>query len=270
MIKKEKFWRFLQRLTIFDWLVILVVLAGFVFLALFIFKQEKWVKVEVKISKPYWFADKIQKADKQYDSLGRKITEVVDVRTYEWENEIKMIYLTLDLKTEVDKRKKRLKFNHQPLEIGKSIDLELGKIGTQALVTFIEGIPDTRVWEDKIVEVKVAHWSNIFPETLGMFPWRAEAIKIGNQMKDGQEKVIAEVLDKKVKPAEKIVTTADGQVLMRQDPIKKDVILTVKLKTFKQGGVSYYLDDFKVKIGNVILLALPNIDISPEITKILK
>jgi len=271
--------RFLRRLTVFDWLTILVVLAGLTFLALFIFKEEKWIKVEVKISRPewwwnakpppYWLADTIQKGDKQHDSLGKKVAEVLDIKSYEWGEERKMTYLILNLKVEVEKRKKILKFNHRSLEIGKSIDLELSKTGMQALVTFIEGIPDTRIWEDKIVEVKVAHWSNIFPETLGLFPWRAEAIKVGDQMKDSQGRVIAEVLSKKAAPAEKIVTTADGHVFVRQDPLKKDVTLMIKLKTFRQNGIDYYLHDIKLKVGSQILLALPEIDIWPEVTKIL-
>lgn len=272
--------KFLRRLTVFDWLVVFVILLGLIFLALFIFKEERWIKVEVRVAPgewwwgsekpPYWLTDMIKKGDEQYDSLGRKTAEILDIKSYEWGGERKIVYLTLNLRAEVDKRRKKLKFNHQPLEIGGPIDLELERVGVQGLVTFIEGVPDTRVWEEKIVEARVTHWSEIFPETLGMFPWRAEAIKIGDEMKDTQGRVVAEVLDKKVKPAEKIVVTEGGGVFIRQDPIKKDVILTIKLKTVKQEGVNYYLDNLKVKVGTTVLLALPEIDIWPEITKIIE
>lgn len=274
--------KFLRRLTVLDWLVILVILAGLVFLAIFIFKEEKWVKVEVKIARPewwwesnpppYWLADQIKKGDEQYDSLGRKVVEVLDVETYEWSGGRKMTYLTLNLKVEVDRRKRRLKFNHRPLEIGKEIDLELGGIGTQGLVAYIEGMPDARVWENKIVEVRLIErqYFEVFPETLGVMPWKAEAIKVGDQMKDTWGRVVAEILGKEVEPAEKIVVVSDGRILLRRDPIKKDVTLVVKLKTFRQEGVNYFLYDLKVKVGSSILLALPEIDIWPEVIKIIE
>lgn len=272
--------KFLRRLTVFDWLAISVVFLGLIFLGQFIFKKEKWVKIEVKVSRPelwgetlpppYWLADRIKKGDEQYDSLGRKVAEVLDVRTYEWTRGKKIVYLSLNLRVEVDKRKRTLKFNQRPLEIGEEIDLELGEVGVQGLVTFVEGVPDTRVWEEKIVEVRIIEWFEVFPETLGTLPWRAEAIKVGDQVKDVQGGVAAEVLDKRVRPAEKIVKTADGRVFVRQDPIKKDVSLVLKLKTVKQAGVNYFLDEFKVKVGSTILLSLPEIDIWPEITRIIK
>lgn len=276
----KKFRQFLKRLTIFDYLTILVVITSLIFLDFFIFKKEKWIKVEVRVTRPewwwksknppYWLVDQIKKGSAQYDTLGRKVAEVLEVRNYELGGNRKVVYLTLDVKVEVDKRKKKLKFEHRPLEIGKPVELEFGTIGFQGLVTFIEGIPDLRNWEDKIVEARVLAVSNIFPETLGVLPWKAEAIKVGDQMKDSQGRVIAKILAKKVLPAEKIVTTSDGRVLMRQDPVKKDVILKVKLKTFKQENINYYLDDIKVKVGSAIFLALPEIDILPEITKILE
>jgi len=237
----KKFLRFWPRLTVFDWLVVLVVVFSLVFLGLFIFKKEKWVRVEVKIAPeqwwwegkepPYWLVDRIKKGDEQYDSLGRKIAEVLDTKVYEFAGGRKMAWVTLNLKAEVDNRRKKLNFNHRPLEIGKPVDLEIGKVGVEGLVSFIEGAEDKRLWEEKIVEARVTLSTNVFPETLGIFPWRAEAIKVGDEMKDIQGRVVAKVLEKRVAPAEKIVTTADGRVFVSQDPIKKDVILVVRLKT---------------------------------------
>lgn len=279
MEKIRKVINLAKKLSIFDWLTLVIVIIGIVFVSFFIFKQEKWVRVEVKISPeqwwmesrypPYWLVDYIKKGAKQYDSLGKNIAEVTGVKTYEWKDNRKIVYLTLNLKVEVNKRQKKISFNHKPLEIGQSIDLSFEMLGIQGLVTFIEGVSDLRIWEEKIVEARATQWSDIFPETMGILPWRADAINVGDQMKDSQGKVVAEVLAKNVKPAEKITTTSDGRTLLSYDPLKKDVFLTLKIKTFKQEDISYYLDDFKVKIGQSILLALPNIDIMPEITKII-
>jgi hypothetical protein len=269
-----------KRLTIFDYISIALAAGVIVILGLFFFRRLEWVEVEVKVAPadffwsekqpPYWLANNLSVGDSELDSLGRKVVEVTEVRVFEREEDKKVIYLRLKLRAVKDSRKKQYRFKSKPLAIGESVELQLSNIFLNGLVIYIEGVPDTRVWEEKVVEAKVAHWSEIFPETLGMLPWRAEAIKIGDEMGDTQGRVVAEVLDKKVKPAEKVVVTDDGRVLLRRDPIKKDVTLTVKLKTFKQEGVNYFLDDIKVKVGSPFLLALPEIDIWPEITKIIE
>ncbi len=89
-------------------------------------------------------------------------------------------------------------------------------------------------------------------------------------MKDTRGRAIAEVIDKKVKAADKVVVSSDGRVFVRSDPLKKDVILTLKLQTVKHEGVNYFLDDIKIKVGHFIYLALPEIDIWPEITRIIE
>ena len=276
--KIKIFLRFLRRLTVFDWLIAFVVLAGLIFLSLFVFKQEKWLRVEVKITQPewwwesnpppYWLAEGIRKGDKQYDSLGKVTAEVLDVKS--WGTERKITYLTLTLRTEVDNRQRKLKFEHRPLEVGRQISLDLENIGFEGVVTFVEGTPDDRVWEDKVVEVRLLNYSDVFPETLGVMPWVVEAVNIGDEMRDTQDTIVAEVLDKQVKPAEKIVQTSDGRVLVKDDPIKKDLFLTLRLKTFKQSGVNYFLGDISVKTGSDIFLSLPGIDIWPTITKIIE
>lgn len=275
----------IKNLTIFDYISLGLVLGFMVVLGLFLSREVELIEVEMRVESddifwqkerpPYWLGNSVNVGDYELDGLGRKAVEVTDLRVYEGVrsgglSEEKYIYLTLKVRAVKDSRKNQYLFKSKPLAVGSSIELRLSKVLITGLVTYVEGMPDTRVWEDKIVEARTAHWSEIFPDTLGLLPWRAEAIKVGDQMKDTRGRAVAEVLDRKIKPAEKIVVTADGRVLLRQDPLKKDVILTIKLKTYKQNGVNYYLDDLKVKVGSAVLLALPEIDIWPEITKIIE
>lgn len=269
----------LRRLSVFDWLAVLAISSTVVFLALFILKEERWVKVEVKIAPkewwrdnqrpPYWLSSVPRKGDKQYDIFGRKVAEVLDVRNYEGVGGRNSTYLYLNLKVEIDKRKRQYKFNHLPAEVGSQIDLQLGGAEMPGLVTHIEGMPDTRTWEEKTVEARLVDNNGVFPETLGVQPWVADEVKSGDKMKDTQGRVIAEVLEKRVSQAEKIITTADGRVFVSQDPIKKDVTLVLRLMTYKAGGVNYFLDDIKVKVNQGLFLSLPSIDLFPIITKTL-
>lgn len=276
--------RFLKKtgkhLTIFDYISIALAAGVIVILGLFFFRKLEWVEVEVRVAPadffwsekkpPYWLANNISVGDFELDSLGRKVAEVLEIRVFERGEDKKAVYLKVKLRAVKNRRKNQYLFKSKPLGIGSSIELRLSRVFLTSLVTFIEGVPDTRVWEEKIVRVRWMIRSDVFPETLGVMPWKAEAVKVGDQMRDTQGRVVAEVLEKRVRPAEKIVITANGRVFVRLDPIKKDVTLMVKLKTFKQQGVDYFLDDFKVKVGSSIFLSLPEIDISPEITNIIE
>ncbi|PJE67793.1 hypothetical protein COU95_00395 [Candidatus Shapirobacteria bacterium CG10_big_fil_rev_8_21_14_0_10_40_9] len=281
---KEKVLKFfkktLSHLTLFDWIAVSLVAVIIVVLGIYFLRRWEWVEAEVKISPPdyfwteknppFWLADSLRVGDGEIDSFGRKTAEITDIKAFEVPQNKKSIYLKMRLRAVKDRNKGTYQFKSKQLAVGSPIELRFPRIFLTGVVTFVSGIPDTRFWEDKIVEARLLTWTDVFPETLGVQPWIAEAVKVGDQMKDTQERVVAEVLAKKVAPAEKIVTTDDGRVFVTQDPLKKDVILTLKLKTFKQKGVNYFLDDFKVKVDSDIILALPQIDLYPRITKIVK
>lgn len=267
-MKKMK--KLFKRLTVFDWLIIFVLLAGFVFLSSFVFKEEKWLKVEVKVGpeqwwwdskpSPYWLADSIKAGDAQFDGLGRKIAEVLETEIYEWGGTRKDVYLSLDLKVGYDKKRKIYRFNQQTVGIGKPLSLGMGRIGFQGLVVSAEGMKADKKETVKIVEA----------ELMSVYPWIAEAITIGTQMKDNQGKLKAEVLDKRVELADITVTTDRGEVLARKDPLKRDVLLTLKLVVEESFGLYYFREGQVVKIGNLLWIKFPQVDVNEaSITKVL-
>lgn len=275
----------LAHLTLFDWITVGIIGLVIVALGIYFLRNWEWVEVEVKVAPPdlfwtdrdapFWLANNLQKGDKEVDSFGRKVAEITDIKAYDipvqyptTENNKKSLYLKMKLMAVKDSRKGTYQFKSKQLAIGSPVELRFPKVFLTGIVTFVRGIPDTRIWEDKIVEARLLTISDVFPETLGVQPWIAEMVNVGDKMKDTRGRVVAEVLDKRVTPAEKIVTTADGRVFVNQDPLKRDVFLTLKLKTFKQNDINYFLDDFKVKVDSDIILSLPQIDLFPRVTKI--
>lgn len=263
--------KWLKKLTIFDWLIVFFILASLIFLSSFIFKKEKWLKVEVRIGPeqwwwdykpaPYWVADSIKKGDAQFDSLGRKVAEVLETQIYEWGSTRKDVYLLLHLKVDYNKKKKIYQFNYQPVKIGKPLNLELGGVGLQSLVMSIEGFDPEGKKAVKIVEAKLE----------SVYPWVAEEISVNDQMKDSQGKIMAEVLAKKIELADMTVTTDRGDVLARKDPLKRDVFLKLKLSVKESHGIYYFREGEEVKIGLPLWIQLPDVHIENAlITKILE
>lgn len=263
--------RITSRLTFFDYLSLALATGLIITLVLFFQRKVEWLEVEFRSARaPYWAAGKISVGDCELDGLGRKVAEVLSVRQFEggksWETDLR---LKLRLRGVWDRKKKQYLFRSKPLGIGSYLTLNLSQVLIEGYVTNIEGTPDTRFWEDKIVEARLVTLSEVFPETIGVFPWEAEAVKVGDQMKDAQGEIVAEVLEKIVKPAKRIVTSQNGKIFVQSDPVKKDVILKIKLKTTKKGEINYFLEDTKVKIGERFSLHLPAISLYPVITKVL-
>lgn len=273
----EKIKKLIKKLTFFDWMAIAIFLVVILAVLLLLGKKEKWVQIEVRViphpgweeSFPsYWAVGAVKKEDAEYDSLGRRIAKVLTVKNFEGTGKERVIYLQILVRAGYDNRTKKITYNYDPLEIGGAIDLHLGMTRISGLVTYIEGVTDERFWEDKVVETRLIRERDIFPGTQGIDVWLADAIKVGDQMKDSQGTIIAEVVSRRIEPAQAIFTTDSGRVLINEDPTKKDVYLNLRLRTLKQDGVNYYFNDYKVKVGSLIPLFLPQVDLWPVITKI--
>lgn len=260
--------RLRKNIGVFELLIGVVILLVLVLVMVQIRTKEQWVKAEVKIATsswwqayftapPYWLGESIKVGDKEFDPQGKVVAEVLGVRIHELstleyqEPTRKNFYLTLNLRTSKDRRTSKLKFKNQPLEIGGPIELHLTNTYATGLVIFIEGVPDERETKELIVE---GVWRNTDP-------WNAEAIPVGGEMKNGGGKTITEILEKRIELAEKTVETWDGRLVASRDPLKRDIYLKLKLLAKKQGENLYFHEDQKVKIGEVLFIQLPGIDV---------
>lgn len=260
--------KLIRKIGIFEFLIGFLVLLALVFVMIQTRSKEQWVKAEVKISSPswwqayyasppFWLGESIKVGDKEFDPQGKTVTEVLAVQAYELstlqqqEPARKDFYLTLNLRVDKDRRVGKLKFKNQPLEIGSPIELHFMNTYVPGIVTFIEGVSDRKDVREVIVE---GVWLN-------NYPWNAEAIPIGGKMEDGMGNVVAEILGKEIRLAERTVETDWGGLVVSYDPLKRDIYLKVKLKVRESEGNLYFLYDKKVKIGENLFIQLPGIDI---------
>lgn len=267
-----------KKFTLFDYLIIASIIFSIIFLLIFFVRNERWVQVELKISRPeqrwggdsppYWIADSIHKGFAQYDFAGRKIAEIIDIRS--WGSETKETWLVLNLKATVNKNQRILKFLYQSVAVGSNLDLEVNGVKIQGVITRIDGLPDQREKKKRTILFRLVDRNSTFLETLGVQPWKAEAISRGDTMRDTQGNVLAEILEVTVKPAEKTVITASGEVLVREDPRMKDVYIKATISTVISANAEYFLDDWLIKIDNELPLILPKINIYPKIISILE
>jgi hypothetical protein len=281
----KKLDRILKNLNLFDVLVITTILIGIVILAFFLLRRTKYLTVVIKLTNknilnaygnpPTWFAEYFKEGMAAKDSLGRKTAEIKQVYRYDSGTTTKALYLTMSLKADYSWGSGKYSYEGAPLILGAPIKIELQQILIEGLVTYIEGVPDNRVDKEMLVETQLMDYQSVFPETNGLPQFKADAINIGDQVKDSLGNVLITVAAKRVEPAKKIVTTTNGNLLVQSDPLKKDIYLTLKIKVKEINNTvnttEYYIvDDVRIKIGDSIPLHLKNISVYPLVTKIVE
>ncbi len=266
----RKLIKLLKKITPFEFLVGFLLILILIFVMMQTRSKKEWLKTEVKISSsswwqtyytspPFWLGESIKIGDSEFNSQGKKIAEVLDVKIYELapvlnETEAttrKDFYLTLNLQVDRIRLTGKARFKNQPLEIGSPIELHLSNTYVPGLVVNLEGARDKKETVELIID---GIWLNCFP-------WNAEAIPVGSEMKDGMGNVVAKIIEKQVYLADMVVETDDGRVLARKNPLRRDVVIKAKILVKKQGENFYFREDQKVKIGENLFLHLPGVDV---------
>jgi len=271
-----------NKLTLFDKALIIIAILGFAFFAYVFFRKATYISATIKVGEenilyqPWttetgtrtWFSQLFYKGMKEADGLGRTMAEVVSIRSYDTAPSRKIVYLTLKVKAVYNRASNQNIFKGTPLVIGSPIRLYLDKLLVEGLVTDIEGVKDPREKQTLIVEAQIREETPVFPETSGTKEYIADALKVGDEIKDDQGNIIVKILDKRVEDAKKLVTTASGGVLVQRNPLRRDVYLSLEVNAIKIGGRFYLFDDIPLLVGGEIPLNTPIISVLSEVTKI--
>ncbi len=272
----------LKKLKPLDWFFTVVLVSILLFLISTSLNQDKWIKIEFKVinsptyfpnngggDAPFWVADKIRIGDVQFDNFGKKNLEILNIRKWGYQN--KEMWITASVKAKYKAKQKKYTFLYQPLEIGRTIDVTINGSNIHGIVSGIDGISDTRrIFTVTIKARLIDTWSSYSAYTRGVEPWIANAVEKNAEIKDPSGKIIAKILDVDVRPAERVVSTTDGRTNVTEDPLKKDVFLTLQLGVTKQDDTYMFLEDKPIIIGWSIPIYLNNVAIYPIITDILK
>lgn len=277
MLKKVKF--LIKKLTLFDKIVIALVIFGVFIFAYIFFRKSSYITVTLKVGEdniyyPYgtsttpYIAQVFYKGMQEKDGFGRIQAEVLDVSSYMLRSNATTVYLKTKLKTTYSRSNNQHLYKGTPVLIGSQLSLYLTNVSIDALVTNIEGNISDNAKKILLAEAVLLDQNMTFLETAGVFPFISDAIKIGDVQLDSQNSIVIKVLDKVVKPAVKTVTNASGQVFVQQDPIRKDVALKLEIHATEIGGRYYIFDDQPVSIGEAVPICSSMICYYPTITKI--
>ncbi|MGM5482289.1 MAG: DUF4330 domain-containing protein [Nanobdellota archaeon] len=174
---------------------------------------------------------KNEKVLKNYQ--GEKIGEILELKAHPTGGNNFRVNLYAKLKCE--KRKDTLYFQKQPVMLDNNLNIAFSSFKINGKITSLEQ-------EEKDSTKKVIEVINY-----NMKPWQADMISTGDTQKDFKNKVTAEVVEKVMEPAEMVVVSDSGEVYKRENPVNKDVTLTLEVTATKsQEGLFFSGKELKV------------------------
>lgn len=257
-----------KRISWFDGIFIsLIMLVGVAFFLFFLRKPE-YVTIRVKVTDQdvlyqriepkNWYANRFQIGDSELDALGRKITEITGIESFNVDAQSKALYVDLKVRAVYDSRTKLYSARGKSLVFGTPMRINLSTVTFDGFVTEYPNSVFFKEMSEKKVVVNLLARS--------VEPALASSIKKGDKVFDSNQTLLAEIIDISVSPAERVTQTASGELLLRYDPLYKDVIFKTKLRSKKYQNELYIFDNLPLKVGEIVPLNFSQTSIFPMIT----
>lgn len=269
--------KLLRKISVFDF--VLLCIGAFLFFGFFFFfyRKAEHVNIRVKVTDQdvlyaktqptTWYANRFEVGDVEKDTLGRVISEIVGVERFNVTSNLKAVYLDLKVRATYDTRTKLYSARGKPLVFGTPVRFNFSTITFDGIVTEFpnsEYQKNLRVENMKVVVLQRGIW----PDRGSVEPTTIQSVKKGDKIYNSRGEILAEVLDVKIRQAERTVETDRGELLLRYDPIYKDGIYTLNIRARVFNDEPFVFDNIAVKLGEVLPLNFPDLSLFPIIVEI--
>lgn len=197
------------------------------------FQRQDWN--ESSFPPEYWEVKKLNSGDVGYNSVGKQVIEIQEVEKNIWGGgERLFVEMAVKIDAIYNTTTKTYVYDGNPLLVGEKLTLKFNNTSFSGIISNVYSSKEQRFadYRQASAEIKV-YYRNYEP-------WHAEAIK-NFTVTDNKGEVILKTRDIKITSAEKVVVTDRGDVLLRRDPIKKDLTVTFELpKILCSNKTCYY------------------------------
>jgi len=249
------------QLKTFDIIVIFI----FVFLAvsafLVLFRKQSEINVVVKVNEesmayqiggvPNWFVQFLHVGMKEVDVFGKPMAEVKEIKTYYAADQRSVAYLVVSLKAVYSISNRQYTYKGKNILVGSTIQLPLDNLLINGLIIDIDGSIKTNLKKIS-AEAKIRTIDSAFPQTEGVPPYIADSVQQGDIMKDSLGRPAIKIVKKTVEDAKMTVVTANGEVILQRQPLRKDVSLDLEIWGEKIGDRYFLFGDtnFPIIVSN--------------------
>ncbi len=271
----------IKKIKFFDWLLVVFSISFIVMFSFIFFRKSSYITATISVGEDSivyssintsipktWFGNLFYKGQTEKDGLGNIQAEVLNVYSYDISANQKRVYINIKLKSVYNRATNSNTYKGVPVLVGSTIKLNLDKVYTEGLITEVQEYPTSSKNEAIKVEAQIREEDPTYPGTAGTKSYVADALNTGDAILDNNGKILIKIIDKKVMPAKITVTTSDGRAVATEDPLKKDVLLTLEILAEKQNNRYYFLHNIPILIDEKIPLNTKTISLFPIVTKI--
>lgn len=185
------------------------------------YKRQEWN--DISLPPEYWEVNSLNIGDIGYNSLGKKVISIENIEKNIWGGGQRMyIEMTVKLDAIYNSATHTYVFDGNPLLIGKNFTVQVDQSEFTGIISNIYKDKKDRYKKYKKADAIITvHYRDYDP-------WHAEALR-NFTVKNSNGDTILKTKELTIKPAEKVVVTDNGTVLLKNDPIKKDMIATFEL-----------------------------------------
>lgn len=246
-----------SKLNYFDLLFILLL---FIVFSFFIYnrlqRKTTWINVRIAVENSdwwykglppnYWYAKDLDVGDSVIDSFGNKAVEIVGINNYDSGGPYRDIYVDLKIRTDYDKKKDQHLYEFKPLVVGSSLLFNFPKSQLRGVVIGVDEQNEEYFYKTIKVEKKY------------VLPSLVEQIQVGDIASDAQDNEVAEVLGVNSGISSYYeFSDQRGKKIKVYDPNFRDIEVTLRIKSFNEFGIDYYINKAALKIGNSIWFQFP-------------
>ena len=272
----------LRKVPILDWMLILIALCS-IFVVYLSFRREvRYITVTFKVTDesymnsykvvPNEFADNIVKNDTIKDGLGRVAAEIEDTHKYNTDPYNKVVYVDIKLKALYDPRADQYSYYGRPLVSGVSHKFTFSKSEFNGIVVDIPSRHKTGevIYSESVVKARIYDNSRNYSDIYGVQEYITKTLFKGKKATDNNGDVVAQIEDLTIMPAKRTIIRMDGETVIADDPLLKDVYLTIRLKTRLSNNTKYMFNFVPLEVGVILPLNFGDVNIWTTITEIVQ
>lgn len=274
-----------KSIKVFDWVLIAFGLTAIIVFLIIFFRKSTYITVTVDVGQndiaydvytpqwtgnsgiADWYSSAFYKGEAEVDGLGREQAVVLNVFRYDKGPDRSSVYLTLKLNAVYNKASNSYTYKGVPVLVGSNIKLNLGRVYADGYITNVDGFPNNENKKTLILETQIREENSTYTESSGTKAYIADAINIGDVVKDNSGQAVITVIGKNVRPSLTTVSTANGQIVEAFNPDRKDVFLTLQVDAQKINNRYYLMNDIPILIDQPIPINTQTVSVFPVVTK---
>ena len=262
-----------KRIGLFELLVLIVVIALGMFAQSFLFSKGDTVYVRMRVvDRDIQYIDegmplarvanKYEKGLVSKDGLGRVTAEVMNIEGFDRKynsdtfTEKEDIYIVLKLRASYSQRSEGYKYQGMTIATGEWLNVNFGELTAHGFIVDVSREDFGEKRELLTVDTLYQSGNDANGDTDQYY---AEAIAVGDKVRDAGGNIIAEVTEKRVEPMRVMTVDQYGAVHTAYHTVKKSIFLTLRLFVEKREDEYYYQDSIAVKTGGTLPLFFPKL-----------